>query len=300
MSFSCSVGKGPGADPGHVGLGDADHPVDVPRAETRARAGPAGDGVGGGDEGIGPVVEVEEGRLGPLEQDLAPGVHGVVDHADRVAHHGLDTRGVLTQVAVRDLPGIHGQAVVHLGQDGVLLLEHDVELLAEDLGIEEVLDPQADAGGLVGVGGADAALGRAKGVLAQEALGHPVQLLVVRHDQVGVPADHQAAGVDAPGRQGVELLEQDRRVDDDTVADDRRDVVVEDAARHQLECEGLAVDDDAVAGVVAALVTDHQVHFAGKEIREPALPLVAPLGPDHNGCGHAPLRSLCRSDYAPV
>ena len=126
-----------------------------------------------------------------------------MDHADRVPHHGLDTGGVLAQVAVRDLPGVHGQAVVDLGQDGVLLLEHDVELLAEDLGVEEVLDAQADAGGLVGVGGADAALGRPEGVLAQEALGHPVQLLVVRHDQMGVAAHHQTAGVDAPGRPGM-------------------------------------------------------------------------------------------------
>ena len=221
-------------------------------------------------------------------------VHGVVHHADGVAHHGLDAGGVLAQVAVRDLAGVQGQPVVHLGQDGVLLLEDDVELLAEDLGVEEVLDPEPDTGRLVGVGGADAALGRPEGVLAQEALRHPVQLLVVRHDQVGVAADHQPARVDALGRQAVELLEEDGRVHDDAVADDRRDVVVEDAARHQLQSEGLAVDHDAVAGIVATLVADHEVHLAGKEVGEPALPLVAPLGPDHHGCGHAPLRSLCR------
>ncbi len=284
----------PGADPGHVGLGDADHPLDVARPEPRARAGPAGHRVGRGHERIGAVVEVEEGRLGPLEQDLAALVHGVVDDADRVAHHGLDPRGVLTQVVVRDVAGIERQAVVHLGQDGVLLLEGDVELLAEDLGVEEVLHAQADAGRLVGVGGADAALGRAQRVLAQEALGHPVQLLVVRHDQVRVAAHDQPAGVDAPGGEAVELVEQHGRVDHDAVADDGRDVVVEDAARHQLEGEGLAVDDDAVAGVVATLVAHHQVHLAGEEVGQLALPLVAPLGPDHHGCGHASLRSLSR------
>ena len=180
-----------------------------------------------------------------------------------------------------------GQPVVHLGQDGVLLLERHVELLAEDLGVEEVLDPEADPGRLVGVGRADAALGRPQGVLAQEALGHPVELLVVRHDQVGVAAHHQAAGVDALGGQAVELVEQHGRVDHHAVADDRRDVVVEDAARDQLEGEGLAVDHDAVAGVVAALVAHDHVHLAGQEVGELALPLVAPLGPDHHGCGHA-------------
>ena len=240
------------------------------------------------------MVEVEEGRLRPLEEDLAALVHGVVDHADGVAHHGLDPWGVLAQVVVGDVAGGQGEAVVDLGQDGVLLLEDDIELLAEDLGVEEVLDPQADPRRLVGVRRADAPLGRAEGVLAEKALGHPIELLVVRHDQVGVAAHDQPADVDAPCRQAVELLEQDGRVDDDAVADDRRDVLVEDAARHQLEREGLAVDDDAVAGVVATLVAHHHVHLAGNEVGELALPLVAPLGPDHHGCGHAPLRSLRR------
>ena len=184
-------------------------------------------------------------------------------------------------------PAAEREPVVDLGQDGVLLLERDVELLAEDLGVEEVLDPEADPRRLVRVGRADAALGRAQGVLAEEALGHPVELLVVRHDQVRVAAHHEAAGVDALGGQRVELLEQHRRVDHDAVADDRRDVVVEDAARHQLQREGLAVHDDAVAGVVATLVAHDHVHLASEMVGQLALPLVAPLGPDHHGCGHA-------------
>src|SRR3989337_511485 len=47
--------------------------------------------------------------------------------------------------------GRKGQTVGDLGQDEVLLLEDDLELLPEDLGVEQVLDPQADAGRLVGV-----------------------------------------------------------------------------------------------------------------------------------------------------
>ena len=219
--------------------------------------------------------------------------------ADGVAHHGLDPGGVLAQVAVRDVAGGQRKPVVDLGQDGVLLLEGHVELLAEDLGVEEVLDPEADPGRLVGVGRPDAALGRAQSVLPQEALGHAVELLVVRHDQVGVAADDETAGVDALGRQRVELLEQHRRVHDDAVADHRRDVVVEDAARHQLQREGFAVHHDPVAGVVAALVAHDHVHLASEMVGQLALPLVAPLGPDHNGCGHASLRSLT-PDYAPV
>ncbi len=50
--------------------------------------------------------------------------------------------------------------------------------------------------------------------------------------------------------------------------------------------EGLAVDDDAVAGVVATLVAHDHVHLAGEEIGELALPLVAPLSSDHDGRRH--------------
>ena len=78
-----------------------------------------------------------------------------------------------------------------------------------------------------------------------------------------------------------------RRVDDHAVADDRGDVVVEDAARHQLEGEGLAVDHDGVPGVVAALVADDHLHLLGQEVGELALALITPLGPDDHGCGHA-------------
>ena len=157
------------------------------------------------------------------------------------------------------------------------------------LGSRQVLYPQPHPGGLVGIGGADPPLGGAQFVLAQVALGEPVQLVVVGHDQVGVAADQQPRGVDALGGEGVQLCEQHGGVDHHAVADDRGDVVVEDAARHQLECEGLAVHHDGVAGVVATLVTDDKLHLLGQEIGELALALITPLGPDDNGCRHASL-----------
>ena len=124
-------------------------------------------------------------------------------------------------------------------------------------------------------------------LLAQVALGHGVELLVVRHDQVGVAADLEPRAVDALGGQRVDLGQQHPGVDDDAVADHRGDVVVEDAARDQLEGEGLAVDHDGVAGVVAALVADDQVHLLGEEVGELPLALVTPLGADDHGRGHA-------------
>jgi len=128
-----------------------------------------------------------------------------VHDVDGVANHGRDARRELVEVLLGDLRGAHRRAVVDLGQDEVLLVQHDVELLTKDFGVEQVLDPQAYARGLVGVGRTDPALGGAQGVLAQEALGESIEFLMVGHDQVRITRDDQPRHVDVLGRQIVEL-----------------------------------------------------------------------------------------------
>ena len=84
----------------------------------------------------------------------------------------------------------------------------------------------------------------------------------------------------------VDLVEQHRRLDHDTVADDRHHVVVEHPRRQELEGEGLTVHDDRVAGVVAALVADDHGHLLGQQIGQLPLALVSPLRADDDGCRH--------------
>ena len=84
----------------------------------------------------------------------------------------------------------------------------------------------------------------------------------------------------------VELADQRLRVDDDPVADDRRDVRVEHARRDEVELEDLVAVDHRVAGVVAALVADDHRHLLGQEVGRLALALVAPLEPDDDRCRH--------------
>ena len=84
----------------------------------------------------------------------------------------------------------------------------------------------------------------------------------------------------------VELLDEHRGVDHHAVADHRRDVRVEHAARHELEREHVVADDDAVAGVVAALVADHEVRLLREVVGESALAFVTPLGADDHRARH--------------
>ena len=59
----------------------------------------------------------------------------------------------------------------------------------------------------------------------------------------------------------------------------------------QVELEHLAVADDRVAGVVAALVADDHVGPLGEQVDDLALALVAPLGADDH---HPAWLAVCR------
>ena len=288
-------GEGTGAHARDVGLGDADDRRDVARPEAGAGAGAAGDGVGGGHERIGAVVEVEEGRLGALEQDPLAAIERVVHDGDGVADHRRQPGCELIEVLLGDRRRLDGGTVVDLGEDEVLLVQHHVEFLAKDLGVQEVLHAKSDARGLVGVGGADAALGRAQRVLAEEALGEAVQFLVVGHYQVRVARDDEPRDVDVLRAQGVQFGEQHGGVDHDAVADDRRDRGVQHARGYELQREGLAVDDDPVTGVVATLVAHRHIHVTRHEVGQLPFTFVTPLGSDDHRCGHwaPPSRPRC-------
>ena len=273
------------AHPCDVGLHDAHHPVDPLGADAGAREGAAGDRVRGGHERVRAVVEVEQHALRALEHHVLAVAQGPVEQRSRVDDLGLDPVGE-RHVLLHDALGIQRQAVVDLREDQVLLAQDDLELLAEDLLVEQVLDPQADPRGLVAVGGADPALRRAERVLAQESLRHLLELQVVRHDHVRVAADDQPGDIDARLADLIHLLEQMAWIDHDPVGDHRGDVRVEDARGDQLELQQAALGDDGVARVVPALVADHVVHAVGEVVDRLALALVPPLGAEHDRGRH--------------
>ena len=101
----------------------------------------------------------------------------------------------------------------------------------------------------------------------------------------------------------VDLVEQHVEVDDDAVADDRRDAGGQDAAGQQVQRVLLAGavglrDDDGVAGVVAAVELHHVVDVAAEQVGRLALAFVAPLGTDDRDRGHVLLLHVGRSPSA--
>ena len=155
------------------------------RADADAGRGARGDRVRGGDERIGAVVEVEQRRLRALEEHVLAGGERLVDEQRGVADDRAQPLGVAL-VARRDLVEVEAVDLVDALEPDVLLGERDLDLLAQDLRVEDVLDADADPRGLVGVAGADAAAGRADLELAEPPLGGLVDRDVPRHDQVRV------------------------------------------------------------------------------------------------------------------
>lgn len=166
------------------------------------------------------MVDVEQRALTALEEDDLARFDGVVQDQRGVGDVRLDLIRVLEHL-LDDLPGLDGAPVEDLGEELVLLLQRSFDLLLQDRLVVEVLDADADPVDLVGVRRADASAGRADLALPEEPFRHLVDRDVVRGDQMSVTADQQLGRVHAAVVQPTQLGEQDGRVDDDTVTDDR-------------------------------------------------------------------------------
>ena len=93
-------------------------------------------------------------------------------------------------------------------------------------------------------------------------------------------------GVDAAAAQLVELVGQHLGVDHHAVADHAQLAGVQDPRGHQVELPRLAVADDRVAGVVAALKAHDGIGPLGEQVGDLSFSLVAPLGADDHDSRH--------------
>ena len=201
------------------------------------------------------MVEVEHGRLGPLEQNRLVVVQRALHHSVRV-RDVRDQAFPVGEVLLFDLGSVERESPVDARQQQVLLLDRDLELRREDLGVEEVLNAQADARGFVRVGRTDPTFRSAEPVLPQAPLRDLVQLQVVGHDQVRVPGQQQPGRVDPPLLERVHLLDEHLRVDDDARADDGNAVRIEDPGGDQVQRVTLLAHHDGVPRVVPALISN--------------------------------------------
>ena len=231
------------------------------------------------------MVDVQQRALRAFEQDVLALAQRVVEQLGGLCHVRLQDASV-RQVLFADLFDRVGVQAVNLLQDRILLGQRRLHLQTEDLFVHEILDADTATGCFVLVARTDAALRGADLVVAQALFVRTVQILVVRHDDVGVAGNLQALAGDAFGLQHGHFLHEHARVDDHAVADDRHGGVVHDAGRHEMQRELFVAMDDGVPSVVASLIAHDVVVIARDEVRDLTFALVAPLGADQNGGWH--------------
>ena len=134
----------------------------------------------------------------------------------------------------------------------ILLLESGLDLLAEDRLVEQVLNPQTDPIDLVRVRRTDAASRCTDPRLAKETLCDFVDHLVVRGDDVRARRNDHVRSVHTTRRKPFDLGEQHIEINNDSVADHRDALGIEDARRQEVQGVALAVNYDCMTGVVAA------------------------------------------------
>src|SRR5215472_12987440 len=272
--------KGSVADTRGVALANHNGFVDARRRDAGTCAGAARSAIGAGDVRVRAEVQVEHGGLGAFKENVGAPVERVVDDRKGVADIGIQ-RPSVPEVLLDHVVVVKRLFRVEALKGRVLDLANDeIELLAHEDLLLEVADPKADSPDLVGVCGTDAAPGGAQPVVAARLLFELVEEGVIAHDQVGALADDQVAWLDAAFAELLDLADEDTRVGDHAVADDARDVGMQDAARDELELELAMLGDDGVPGVVAALGSDHHVGLLGEKVDQLALAFVSPLSAD--------------------
>ncbi len=125
-------------------------------------------------------------------------------------------------------------------------------------------------------------------VIALRRFPERIELAMQRQDQRDVFGDAQIfrADGDALALQFVDFVEEGLRIDHHAVADHRSFEGRKHARRQQRQLVGDAVDDQRVAGIVAALEAHDDVGLLRQPVDDLALPLVAPLGADDDDIGH--------------
>ena len=108
-------------------------------------------------------------------------------------------------------------------------------------------------------------------------------------DQRDVFGDAQIfrADGDALASQFRHLVEERLRIEHHAVADHRELRGPQHAGGQQRQLVGDAVDDQRMAGIVAALEAHDDVGLLRQPVDDLALPFVAPLGADDDDIGHS-------------
>ena len=268
----------PLADRRRVRLHHADDARDPSRWDPCPDRRTAGERVGARHVRIDAPVEIAHRAELPLEQDARVPSERRLDEWERVDDSVAKSRGG-GEYAVRDRAGVERRVAEAL-EDGVLGLELALHALAKSAFVFHLVDLDPMPPDLVRVRRPDPHPGGAEHLAAPLPLVETIERDVPRQEEMRAVGHAEVRRRDAASLELLELLAEEREVDDGPRTEHAERARIEDAARHEVELEGAVLVDDGVSGVVAALEPDDQVRLLRQEVRDLAFAFVAPLSPD--------------------
>ena len=163
-----------------------------------------------------------------------------------------------------------------------------IDLVRQRVEVGEVHQADGAAADLVLIGRPDAAARGADRGGGVGGFAQGIEFAVQRQNQRDVFGDPQIvrADGDALPLQFRDFVEESLGVEHDAVADHRKLRGAQHAGRQQRQLVGLAIDDERMAGIVAALEAHDDVGLLRQPVDDLALPFVTPLGADDDNIGH--------------
>ena len=131
------------------------------------------------------MIDIEHGCLATLKQNGLALIEGAMEFQRGIRDEGSQPLRIAEQFT-DDLVGMDGPTVVNLDEQVVLHLESTLDFLSQNPLVKDVLNSDAHAVDLVGIGWPNATTRRADLTLAQETLGDLVEGAVVQRNHVRV------------------------------------------------------------------------------------------------------------------
>lgn len=229
------------------------------------------------------MVDVQKSSLGPLDEHPFARLHRMMGKGDPVAKIGTKNFGRLVDLA----ESRHRRHLLpSLGPGGEVVQPNAFPDSPRKFrrGKGQLPRTQANPGGLVGIGWADATARRPDLFFAALLFGTPIDRPVMRQHQMGLGGKMKTASrANSPFMQSADFGNQTRRIHHRPSGNETGNAGTENSRGYEVKNIFFPTDLHGVAGIVPPLRAENPVGLPRHHVKNLAFPLIPPLEAENNG-----------------